>query len=173
VTPRETALKSIAVGDIFHATTPNNANLNCLALEITESEIVSRTICTWWDIVFDRGTGIADKDFHGEIVRCTIDSVAPLSAHIRETLLELDRRDRDPDADHRLTEAERRTLAFVARYFPANPIAPPAQAWEMMASSRTFAAEGDPEDYDSLTGERKVQLILSNFLIPRNRQQEP
>ena len=39
----------------------------------------------------------------------------------------------------------------------------------MMSTGRALAAEQNPEDYDSLSGDEKVGLILINYLIPANR----
>ncbi len=164
---RAAALRQIAVGDIFHATSPNGASLNCLALEIAETTISARSITSQDVYTFDRGTGIADKEVNGERVPCTVDSVAALPPAIREVLLELDRIYSTPRSDHRLTDAEKRALVFAARYFPANPLTMP---WESMAIARKFEGDVDPDDYDSLTSKQRIELILVNFLIPANRK---
>ena len=164
---REAALRAIAVGNLFHATSPNGASLNCLALDVSEIAISARCITSRDMYEFNRTTGVADKNVNGKRVPCTIDSVAPLPPAMREILLELDRVYANPGDDgHRLSEAERRALVFAARYFPANPLPLP---WSAMGIARSFAGDGDPDDYDSLTSAQKVELILVSYLIPQNR----
>src|SRR6516165_6321112 len=78
-TDRRTALAAIAVGDLFHATTPNGASLICRALEVSAATIRARTVTSQYALEFDRATGAATPEIHGERVPCTVDSVA----HIR------------------------------------------------------------------------------------------
>lgn len=47
--------------------------------------------------------------------------------------------------------------------------APGAEHWEMMSIGKSVGAPEKPRPYDSLTREEKIELILVNFLIPRNR----
>lgn len=119
---RETSLRNIAIGDIFHATAPNGASLICLALSVSETTIRARTVTTQIAFDFDRRTGVAV--WGSSDMRCPIDSVAPLPTEIHQTILGLDRKfglEKDP---HRLalTESERRALVFVASYYPAHPL---------------------------------------------------
>ncbi len=38
-----------------------------------------------------------------------------------------------------------------------------------MSIDRKVGPARDPDDYDGLSGDEKVELILRNFLIPMNR----
>lgn len=173
MTEREYAIRSIAAGDIFHATSPNGASLICLALEVTDMVIVSQTITSMYELNFDRQTGIAERDFHGEHVVCTIDSVAPLPDDFKETLIAMyrvhSREDKEEEEDSRLKDPEHRALVFAAQYFPAHPIALPDQPWEMMSVGKSVGAPAEIKEYEGLTREEKIDLILINFLIPANR----
>jgi hypothetical protein len=171
---RETAIENIAVGDIFHATSPNGASLICLALEVTDETIGSQTLTSMYELKFDRKTGTAERDFHGEKVVCTIDSVAPLPDDFKETLLAMYRAYLSEDGNDGpgLKDPEHRALVFAAQYFPAHPIAPLNQSWEMMSVGRTVGAPAEVKEYESLTREEKTDLILINFLIPRNQASE-
>ncbi len=170
---RPAALRNIAVGDIFHATAPNGASLICLTHAVTATTIHAETVTSDFQFEFERATGEVEWEFEGQKVPCTIDSVAPPPAHIHEVMLGLYRK-RSPagEEDSRLTEAERRGLVFVARYYPANPIPPPSSAWQTMTTGRKLTTEPDPEDYDNLTGDEKVELILINYLIPASHSDD-
>jgi hypothetical protein len=135
MTPRETALRNIAVGDIFHAGATNGASLLCLAMAVTETTIQARNVATQIVYVFDRRSGIADWLVGGKSYECAIDSVAPLPSDIREILLGLDRKGREaeyraiedpdrpwPSEETRLTKDQLRALLFVADFYPANPL---------------------------------------------------
>ncbi len=168
-TDRETVLAGITVGDLFHATTPNGASLICRALEISDTAITARTVTSQYDLEFDRASGVATPEIEGERVSCTVDSVALVPTWVRDALLGLDAVYSDTTRDdegHKLTESERRALVFAALFYPENPLALP---WEMMGSDRKAGAARDPDDYDGLTGNEKVELILVNYLMPRNR----
>src|SRR5471030_1263690 len=119
MTKRETAIQSIAVGDLFHATSPNGASLICLALEVTDAVIVSQTVTSVYDLNFDRGTGMAERDFHGESVVCTIDSAAPLPDDFKKTLIAVHRAysSKDESDEPKLKDPEHRALVFAAQYF--------------------------------------------------------
>jgi hypothetical protein len=41
-------------------------------------------------------------------------------------------------------------------------------AWQMMSNDRKFGPKGDLEEYDSLSSDEKIRLILVNYLIPAN-----
>jgi hypothetical protein len=167
---RKTALAAIAVGDLFHATTPNGASLICRALEVSASAIRARTVTLQCALEFDRESGIATPEIRGERVPCTVDSVASVPDEIREALLGLDRAESDKakTEHHKLTNSEERALVFAAPFYPANPI---AQSWEMMSTDRKVATTRDLGEYDSLTGDERIDLILSNYLIPMNKPQ--
>lgn len=173
MTRREVIIRSTAVGDLFHATSPNGASLICLALEVTDTAIVSQTVTSVYDLNFDRETGTAERDFHGESVVCTIDSVAPLPDEFKKTLVAVHRvyanKDEDDDEVSKLREAEHRALTFAAQYFPANPLDPVGQSWEMMSIGKTAGPPAEIREYESLSREEKIELILINFLIPANR----
>jgi hypothetical protein len=164
-TDRKTALASIALGDLFHATTPNRASLM-----VSATTIRARTIMSQYALEFDRATGVATPEIEGERVPCTIDSVAPIPGEARAALLGLDEiysMATSNDEGHKLTESERGALVFAALYYyPAHPI---PQSWEIMDSDRKVGPARDPEDYDGLTGHEEVDLILVNYLIPMNK----
>ncbi len=170
MTDRQTALRNIAVGDIFHGQAPNGASLICLALKVTETTIYARAVTTQFSYEFDRSTGVAEWEFNGHKVPCTIDSVVSLPAEIHETMLGLDRiyADKSRDEAHKLTEDERRALVFAAKYYSANTLAMLSPAWQMMSNDRKVDPKGDLEDYDNLSSDEKVRLILVNYLIPAN-----
>jgi hypothetical protein len=171
MTKREAAVRSIAVGDLFHATSPNGASLICLALEITDTAIASQSVTSVYDLNFDRRTGTVERDFHGENVICAIDSVAPLPDDFKKTLIAVHRAysKEDEDNDLKLGDPEHRALVFAAQYFPAHPLDPPGQSWEMMSIGRNAGPPAEIREYESLTRKEKIDLILINFLIPRNR----
>jgi hypothetical protein len=174
MTKRETAIQSIAVGDLFHATPPNGASLICLALEVADTTIVSQTVTSVYDLNFDRKTGMAERDFHGERVVCTIDSVAPLPDDFKKTLIALHRtylRKEESD-EPKLKDPEHRALVFAAQYFPAHPLDPPGHSWEMMSIGKNAGPPAEIKEYESLTREEKIDLILINFLIPRNQSED-
>ncbi len=168
-TDRKAALAIIAVGDLFHATTPNGASLICRALDVSGSTIRSRTVTSQYTLEFDRATGVATPEIEGDRIPCTVDSVAPVPDEVRAALLGLDdiysRSTRDAEG-HKLTESERRALVFAALFYPQNSI---AQPWEMMGIDRKVEPAHDPEDFDGLSGDEKVDLILVNYLIPMNK----
>jgi hypothetical protein len=170
MTSRADSLAKISTGDVFHATSPNGASLICLALDAADTTINSETITSVYALKFDRKTGIAEQDFHGETVTCTIDSVARLPEGIEKMLINLhcacSRKDESDEP--KLREAEHRALIFAAQYFPAHPIAPVGERWEMMSIGKSVGAPNEPRPYESLTRDEKLELILVHFLIPRN-----
>jgi hypothetical protein len=132
---RETALKNIAVGDIFHASATNGASLLCLTISVTESTVQARNVATQIIYDFDRQTGIADWYVFSRHYLCIVDSVAPLPADIHEIMLQLDRKGReseychaeDPDrpwtvGEGSLTAEEKRGLLFLSYFYPAFPV---------------------------------------------------
>ncbi len=168
---RENDLRSIAAGDVFHATAPNGASLICLALEVTGVAIVSQILTSKYKLEFDRRTGIGERDFHGERVVCTIDSVAPFPDDFKETLIAMHRAHSNTKENEEtgFKVSEHRALVFAAQYFPAHPIAPPDQPWEMMSVGKSVGAPAEIKEYESLTQEEKIELILINFLIPSSQ----
>src|SRR6266404_266350 len=128
---RKTALRNIAVGDIFHAEAPNGASLICLTRRVTETIIYARRVTTQSYHEFDRATGVEEC----ERDPCTIDSATPLPADIHRIILGLDRKYReaeyrraeDPDrpwdpGESRLTDDQKRGLLFVVSFYRENPI---------------------------------------------------
>jgi hypothetical protein len=168
---REAILARIDTGDIFHATSPNGASLICLALEVTDTMIVSQTVTSVYDLNFDRRTGKAERDFHGESVVCIIDSVAALPNDFKKTLIAVHRAysSKDESGVSKLRDAEHRALVFAAQYFRAHPLDPPGHSWEMMSIGKNAGPPAEIKEYESLTREEKIDLILINFLIPRNQ----
>ena len=83
---RETALKKIAVGDIFHASLQPSGGPSypCLALQVREDRIYARRMSTQSVHWFDRRTGV-DVDDN----RIVIDSVEPLPEEIHEIMTSL------------------------------------------------------------------------------------
>jgi len=135
---RKTALRSIAVGEIFHAQ-GGTASRICLALKVGETAILARNVTTQQLYEFDRTTGIATQYFNGVAYDYTIDSVAALPDDIREIMLGLDRKYRqveyrlaeDPDyvsplEQSALTAEQRRGLRFVYDFYRANPLPEPS-----------------------------------------------
>jgi|SRR5215813_12065725 len=120
MTDRETALRKLAVGDIFHGECSNAASLICLVTSVTETTIHARRVTTQEDLVFDRQVGIVlcDDGTHGD---GSIDSVAPLPPEMHDVFLGMDLRYGRGD-DPKLTEAEKRALYFIADFYPANPV---------------------------------------------------
>ena len=168
---RETDLRSISAGDVFHAAAPNGASLICLALEVTDVAVVSQILTSTYELEFDRKTGIGERDFHGERVVCTIDSVAPFPDDFKDTLIAMHHAhsNKKENDEPGFKASEHRALVFAAQYFPAHPIAPPDQHWEMMSVGKNVGAPTEIKEYESLTQEERIELILINFLIPRNR----
>jgi hypothetical protein len=119
---RESALRKLAVGDIFHANSSNGASLICLVLSVTEETIQSRTVTTQVSLEFDRRTGNAK--WGEEPIICTMDSVTPLPVEIHNTMLEIDRKFRlERNLERlRLTDAEKRALVFAASHYPSNQL---------------------------------------------------
>jgi hypothetical protein len=121
VQDRESEIRRIAVGDIFHASAPNGASLICLAEEVTETTILARTVTNHFSFGFDRTTGAAEFEYEGRpAVTCKIDSVARLLPQVHAIMLELDRK--YGLGDPKLTTDQKRALLFAWRFYPANAI---------------------------------------------------
>ena len=114
---RQNAVRTLAVGDIFHGEGTNGASLICVVTAVTEETVHARTMTTQYDLEFDRLTGVCEWGNS----TATIDSVAPLPADIREALLGLDQRYRS-GGEGQLSDAEKRALIFLASFYPANPV---------------------------------------------------
>jgi hypothetical protein len=116
---RETALRKLAIGDIFHATDAHEASLICLVISLTDGKIDAKTVTTQIHIRFDLGTG---RGFWGpESELCWIDSITRLPEEIYQSLRNLDRR-YQVGGDPRLREDEKRALVFVDTFYAENPL---------------------------------------------------
>src|SRR5215471_3492025 len=62
-----TALRDLAVGDIFHARSSNRASLVCLVTAIDDGTIFARRIHTQDDVQFDRNSGFEVGRPHTQI----------------------------------------------------------------------------------------------------------
>jgi hypothetical protein len=128
VTDRESALRRLAVGHIFHGRSPNGASLICLVTSVTDSLIHARRITTQDDLRFDRRTGMEIGKVKGRI-----DCAAPLPPSIHDIFLKLDRKYTafrsmhlkgvEPGAErYRLTPEEKQALLFINGHVSSNPI---------------------------------------------------
>ncbi|HWB50186.1 MAG TPA: hypothetical protein VG651_13830 [Stellaceae bacterium] len=86
---RETALRNLSVGDIFHARSPNGASLVCLVTRIDEDTIHARRIHTQDDLLFNRRTGIKSSGAPSRI-----DCIAPFPPDIHQIFLAMDQKHR-------------------------------------------------------------------------------
>jgi hypothetical protein len=135
MTSRETALRMIGMGDIFHDEDAAGPTRICLTLSVTDATILARAVTTQEVIEFDRRTGVAIHHSHSTLYRYVIDSVAPLPSDIHEIILSLDRKYREgecrraeepnwqpPSSESALTREQIRGLLFVADFYQANPL---------------------------------------------------
>lgn len=167
MTEREAALKNVTVGDLLHATSPNNASLICLVEEVTTTAIHARSITSRYKLHFDRSTGTADFEEHGRSVACLVDSVQRLPPDVLRVVMDLDRKYGAPGDLGPLTEDEKRALVFATRFYPQHPLALPV---DMMAIGRERTGPVHLDDYDDISPEQRAELILANFLIPDERR---
>jgi hypothetical protein len=129
---RETALRNLAIGDIFHASAPNGASIVCLVTSVDPNKISARRIHTQENLEFDRQTGIESGNAS---VHSRIDSVAPLPPDVHEVFLSMDRKYGDFSRDVKrgfrlednperlkLTPAEQRALLFLDSHYSSNPV---------------------------------------------------
>jgi hypothetical protein len=129
VTDRASALRKLAVGDIFHARNPEtSASLVCLVTGLDDGTIYARRIHTQDDVRFDRTTGLRMPS-----ARTRIDCVTPFPPDIHNIFLQMDRKHREhtemflkgiePEAEQRkLTAEERRANLFISPHIAANPV---------------------------------------------------
>ncbi|WP_174970074.1 hypothetical protein [Burkholderia lata] len=135
----EQALRSLVVGDIFHAhftqwPQSEGPSLICLITSVTDDAILARTVSTQVCFTFDRNTGHSRlweppiyASTTGEALVAVIDSIAPLPSNVHNALVALDRHFRlgqfssKPDRSH-LTSEHKEALLFVAKYYPENPL---------------------------------------------------
>jgi hypothetical protein len=136
MTDRETALRKLTVGDIFHARGPTisdvhgpiSASLICLVTAIDDGAIYARRIHTQDDVQFDRNTG-----FEVGKPRTRIDCVTQLPPDIHGIFVAMDRRYQAANAlvdkgievdprEARWTADERRAHGFLNEHIAANSI---------------------------------------------------
>jgi|SRR5581483_12072442 len=136
---RKTSLSNLSVGDIFHAEYPNGASCICLVLAVGENAIHAKRVTTQQNLLFSRQTGV--EEVARDEPRAIIDSVAALPPKIHNTFLEMNRKyetlmsmdetSRFADLEqHKLSEAEKTALLFVADHFPSNPLPPISRVLE-------------------------------------------
>lgn len=134
MTKREAALKTIGVGDIFHASLRPDGGPSyiCLVLQVHEDRIFARRMTIQSVHWFDRATGAEIDDD-----RVVIDSVAPLPGDIRGIMLGLDQKYQEneyrwaedpdwqpPEGSSRLTQEQISAFKFIADFYPAHPLPP-------------------------------------------------
>jgi len=113
-------VRDLAVGDVFHAESPNGASLICLTTVIKEATIQARTVTTQIYLEFDRDTGVAELG--AEPILCTIDSTAPLPSDVHTVILGIDRKFRvecDPER-LKLNQDEKRALLYADGHYSSN-----------------------------------------------------
>ncbi|WP_395713092.1 hypothetical protein [Reyranella sp.] len=123
MTPRESVLQRIQEGDIFHAEADWGGSLICLALEVTDTTILGKTVTTQLFYLFERRSRVA-HDEDGQAF-ASIDSTARLPDDILGMVMQIDRKFSRVDGGegfYRLTADEKRALLFIASFYPANPI---------------------------------------------------
>jgi len=125
---RESALRGLGVGDIFHGRSPNGASLVCLVTAVSDTTIYARRIHTQDDLQFDRRTGIE----LGE-VKSRIDCVAPLPPDVYDVWVGMDQKGQllaamfrsgaEPDPEqYKLTDAEKKAGRLLSAYIETNQI---------------------------------------------------
>ncbi|MGA8399308.1 MAG: hypothetical protein WB697_05425 [Stellaceae bacterium] len=128
MTDRESSLRKLAVGDIFHARSPNGASLVCLVTSVDDRTIYARRIHTQDDVRFDRTTGLRMPS-----ARTRIDCVAPFPPDLHNIFLEVDRKHRElTDLTRqgveltldqtRMTDDEKRANLSINQHVADNPI---------------------------------------------------
>jgi hypothetical protein len=125
---RENALWNLAVGDIFHARSPNGASLVCLVTALDDGTIYARRIHTQDDERFDRKTGIECGKGQTKI-----DCVTPFPSDIESIFLGMDQKYQELMAlvrqgvqlsldQTRMTADEKRGGLSIDRHVAANTI---------------------------------------------------
>lgn len=125
---RETMLQNLALGDIFHAQSPNGASLVCVVTALYQGAIYARRIHTQDNLKFDRKTGVEVAN-----AKTRIDCVAPFPPDIHKIFVEMDRKYQDLydmvrngvefDWEQcKLTPDERRADRFLDEHVSANQI---------------------------------------------------
>jgi hypothetical protein len=125
---RASALRQLAVGELFHARSRNGASLVCVVTAVDDGTIYARRMHTQDDVQFDRDTGFEAGKAHTKI-----DCVTPFPPDIRDIFLEVDRKQREltalvrqgveltPDQT-KMTADEKRANLAIDRHVAANPI---------------------------------------------------
>ena len=121
---RETLLRSLDIGDIFHGESTYGVSLICLVTHVDESTIRARAVTTQLLYQFDRNTGKVLWCSGTDSITGSIDSVTPLPSDIHNTLLGLDRKMRLEHDEERfkLSQAEKKALIFVGSYYQENQL---------------------------------------------------
>jgi hypothetical protein len=128
MTDRESMLRQLSVGDIFHARSRNGASLVCLVKAVDDGAIHARRIHTQDDVVFDRRTGFEVGKSHTKI-----DCIAPFPPDIHDIFLEVDRKHRELTAlvrqgveltldQTKMTSDEKRANLSIDQHVANNPI---------------------------------------------------
>jgi hypothetical protein len=127
---RETVLRTLMVGDIFHAQSPNGASLVCVVTALDDGTILARRIHTQDDLRFERKTGIEIENVKA---KARIDCVAPFPPDVHRIFVEMDRKYQQlydfvrngKEFDWELckmTPDERRADSYIDRHVSANKI---------------------------------------------------
>jgi len=128
MTDRETALRGLGVGDIFHARSPNGASMVCLVVAVSGSTISAQRIHTQDDHQFDRRTGVELGEQNGRI-----DCVAPLPPDVHGVLVAMDEKGQrlaamfrsgvEPNPEeYQLTDADKKAGRLLTAHIEANQI---------------------------------------------------
>lgn len=128
VKSRARLLRSLKVGDIFHAASERQPVLICLVTSVDGQHIYSRVLTTQQIFIFNIDTGL-EYDLLNETGTkggsdCVITSVEPLPLEIHHRLIHFDRSCRLAIAKETrpLTEEEKHALLFVDEHFANNPL---------------------------------------------------
>jgi hypothetical protein len=128
MTDRETALRNLAVGNIFHAQSRNGASFVCLVTALDDGTIYARRIHTQDDVQFDRNTG-----FEIGKQQTRIDCITAFPPDIQNIFLAMDRKYQELMAlvrqgivltldQTRMTADERRASLAIDQHVAANLI---------------------------------------------------
>ena len=86
---RESLLRGLAVGDIFHAEYPNGASCICLVTSVGETTICARRVTTQENLAFNRRAGL--EETAADQPQAVIDSVEPLPSEVHKVFLEMNK----------------------------------------------------------------------------------
>lgn len=122
---RERSLRTVDVGDIFHAgySEEGAASLICIATAISETTIRATRMTTHCDLLFDRRSGV---EISGAKNLAIIDSIEPLPELTRQVFIGIMEKFRPKDdfdeEKLKLTEAEKQALLFIGTHYRSNPL---------------------------------------------------